>query len=364
MAEKPDENQPAIIEVVNERGQPDMMRPISEKDMFISGQIDVKAFPELGNIDQSVIKSIYSHCTDLNILVVGTTGSGKSSILNALVGSEVFKEGDTLDSCTEHIVPQKTESLNSLRVWDSPGLLDGKNCDSKYLKQIDSILEKFQPGDLILFCIRAEVRFTRGNDDIKAMLKLKRKFGTKFSKNLVIALTHADSISGRAGTKDKKEYYQDRIREFKEKIRDILKTDLKLSHEMAENIQIIPVQHHSGGNTLPDGTRWLSSLWFGCLSSVPNVIGQAKWIDVLRDRIVDTPDPDSEKARHQLVLADEFLPERLLELKTKYQKIGGFLGFLGGPMAVITIPMGIWAGSRYGEQEYLRDLQKAKETAA
>ena len=353
MATNAPDDQPAIVEA-----DIDAMRDMSEKEMLNTGQLDVKTFQELENIDQSVIKDIYNHCTDLHILVVGITGSGKSSLLNALVGSEVFEEGDTLDSCTEHVSAQKTECLNVLRVWDSPGLLDGKNKDSQYLREIGIILEKFSPGDLILFCIKAEARFRPGNDHIIAMLKLKKKFGTKFLKNLAIILTHVDNVTSRAGNKDKKQYYLDRIHEFKEKIRTVLKNDLKLSHEDAENIKIIPVQHLSGGDTLPDGTRWLSSLWFECLSSIPDIIGQAKWIEVLQDRIVDKPDSDPKKARYQLVLADEFLPKKLLELTTKYQKKGGVLGLLGGPLAVITIPMGIWVGRRYGEKKLLTELYK------
>ena len=83
---------------------------MSEKQIRISGQVDVKTFPELGNIDQSAIKDIYDQRTDLHILV-GITGSGKSSLL---VGSDVFEEGDI---CTEHVA---AKCLNVLRIWDSP----------------------------------------------------------------------------------------------------------------------------------------------------------------------------------------------------------------------------------------------------
>ena len=263
----------------------------------------------MAKINQEVIHAIYrSTGSDLNILVAGVTGSGKSSLANAIVGSDVFSEGGDLNACTEHVTHQKTEKLEVLRIWDSPGLLDGKNCDATYLKEIGCILNKFKPGDLILFCIRAQVRFRgdRSNEDILGMLKLKKAFGDTFVKNLVIVLTYADAIPGRAGRMDKKEYYKDRILEFKVKIRQALESQLKL--KTAENIQIIPVQHHTCGDTLPDGTRWLSSLWFECLNIVPDEYSQAKWIEHFQDRIVDTPDSDSEKARYQLVLADEFLP--------------------------------------------------------
>ncbi len=352
----------ALIEAVNQQ-EGDTVRSMSGTEVPISREVD-----------KQLIDDIYEHCTDLNILLAGVSGSGKSSLANALVGLDqnVFEEGGNLDHCTENVTSRKgTKQSKNMKIWDTPGLLDEINSDEKYLNEIKKIVDTFEPGDLILFCIEVKSRFrnVKTNDDIQAMLMLQEKLDNRFSTNLVIVLTHADQIIARAnGEKPKTEFYNDIIKDYKEKIRKALKDDLNLNAEMVKQIPIIPVQHHNHQeilpdgkriykSTLPDGTRWLSALWCACFHATSNNISKSKWIENLQDRIVDTPDPNTEKARHQIILLNDDFPETLQDYKKKYQKRGGLLGILGGPLMLITIPLGIWVGRQYGRKEYLLDLQ-------
>ncbi len=70
----------------------------------------------------------------LDVLLIGATGTGKSSTLNALFGTTVAKVG-------EGVVPETQEissySLHDyLRVHDSAGLGDGKAADVEHAKNI------------------------------------------------------------------------------------------------------------------------------------------------------------------------------------------------------------------------------------
>ena len=56
------------------------------------------------------------------MLVVGGTGAGKSSTINALFGSEVAKVGRYSDPETMEISSMELNKL--MRFWDSPGLGD------------------------------------------------------------------------------------------------------------------------------------------------------------------------------------------------------------------------------------------------
>ncbi len=380
MAMKPDE-QPAITQAeangINMALKPDQeadeMREDADEmrdepnpnEMVISGKLNKCDYPELEKIDEATIETIYEKCTDLNIIVAGVTGSGKSSLANAIVGAEMFKEGTNLHRCTEHVAPRRSKNVHFLRVWDSPGLFDGTNQDKKYLKEIRCVLKKFQPGDLMVFCIEAKARFNKSgknNKELEVLLKMKKKFGNEFFKSMVIALTFVDTIVSRTKRAKRREHYETTIRQYETDIREALERYVKVERDLAQRIPIFPVQHQENvGDTLPDGARWLSAFWFGCLDAIPDIIGQAKWLKYFEQRIVDEPDPDPEIARRQLVLLDDFLPEELLEIRRKYKKRGIALAvILGGPLMLLTIPMGIWAGRKYGEKQYLEEKSKKK----
>lgn len=84
----------------------------------------------------------------INLMVTGATGCGKSSTINALFNTEVAKVGVGVDPETMDI--QKYE-LDNLILWDSPGLGDGKDADSRHTKNIISKLhEQDKDGNLLI----------------------------------------------------------------------------------------------------------------------------------------------------------------------------------------------------------------------
>ena len=56
----------------------------------------------------------------LDVLVVGGTGAGKSSTINAMFEREVAKVGRSYEPETMKI--ESTELNDCIRFWDSPGL--------------------------------------------------------------------------------------------------------------------------------------------------------------------------------------------------------------------------------------------------
>ena len=84
----------------------------------------------------------------LNIMITGATGSGKSSTINAMFRREVAKVGVGVDPETMDITKY---TINNMILWDSPGLGDGKEADTRHAKNIISKLnERDSDGNALI----------------------------------------------------------------------------------------------------------------------------------------------------------------------------------------------------------------------
>ena len=106
-----------------------------------------------------VEKALKDHYDErkLKILVCGKTGTGKSTLLNTLLGQNLFAIGGLGDSPTfgfTPVTPKVTSVCTSiqnvfLEIFDSPGLQDGTDNDQEYL---DDMHSKCRDVDLVLYC--------------------------------------------------------------------------------------------------------------------------------------------------------------------------------------------------------------------
>lgn len=97
---------------------------------------------------------------ELNIMITGATGCGKSSTINALFNTDVAKVGVGVDPETMDITKYE---LNSLILWDSPGLGDGKQKDNQHAKNIINKLNELDENgnsliDLVLVILDGSTR--------------------------------------------------------------------------------------------------------------------------------------------------------------------------------------------------------------
>lgn len=109
---------------------------------------------------KNLLKKLRNFCnTETNIMIVGATGSGKSSTINALFACgenegmtnthiEVAKVGSKVDPETKDIEKYK---IGNLVLWDTPGLGDGAEADSHHKEVITELLrEKDDDGNMLI----------------------------------------------------------------------------------------------------------------------------------------------------------------------------------------------------------------------
>ena len=127
----------------------------------------------------------------INLLVIGATGCGKSSTINALFDLEIAKVGYGVDPETMNI--EKYE-LDNLILWDSPGLGDSPEADMQHSRNIiKKLKEQDQDGhaliDLVLVIIDGSSR------DMGTSYELINKViipNMKEKKRILIAINQCD----------------------------------------------------------------------------------------------------------------------------------------------------------------------------
>ena len=139
----------------------------NESELEKHNKIDFVAFKDIDDICQTIMFQIENSAElsendkkilrtrlqklqeqELNIMLVGATGAGKSSTINALFGDEVAKVGYGVDSQTNKI---EKFVLGKITLWDTAGLGDSVENDKIYKKQITDMLHtKDQFGNALI----------------------------------------------------------------------------------------------------------------------------------------------------------------------------------------------------------------------
>ncbi|KAF9004208.1 P-loop containing nucleoside triphosphate hydrolase protein [Cyathus striatus] len=139
---------------------------------------------------------------DIVVAIMGPTGAGKSTFVNALLGKQKMKVGHQLESCTanlEHeIVPHPTLPNRRLVILDTPGFDDTEVDDAEILRRISvwlglSYAKRMKLGGVIYLHEISQTRMlgtSRQNLDM-----FKELCGTEAMKSVILGTTKWTDVS-------------------------------------------------------------------------------------------------------------------------------------------------------------------------
>ena len=179
----------------------------------------------------------------VNIMLVGATGSGKSSTINALFDMNVAKVGIGVDPETTTI---SNFVLDNLTIWDSPGLGDGVDRDKAItrdiIRKLNELGEDGKPIiDLVMVIMDCSSKDLGTSYDLinKVLIPC---LGSEASKRIILCLNQCD-MAMKGNHWNKEENKPDEVlNEFLRKKADSVRTRIK----QGTGLDITPICYCAG----------------------------------------------------------------------------------------------------------------------
>ena len=198
----------------------------------------------------------------VKILVLGRTGSGKSTLINNILGRKIASVGHRPFPETSTVSVYKEEIHGvSVTVCDTPGLGDASGNEEDYMRKIKTSCDN---PDLVLYCLSMDN--TRWQtDDEEALKTVTKHLGNKIWEHSVLVLTLADRFVANYNLKNEV------VKAFEQRISDLellFKGALeKIGLQVKPKGNIYSAVSANDSRHLPGVSDWMGSLMTTCLAA-------------------------------------------------------------------------------------------------
>ena len=228
-----------------------------------------------------------SDSASVKILVLGRTGSGKSTLINNILGRKIAKVGHRPFPETKTVSVYQEEIHGvSVTVCDTPGLRDASGKEEEYMRKIKASCDD---PDLVIFCHSIDNPRWQ-TDDEEAFKTVTKHLGNKIWKHSVLVLTFADKFVANFPKNEIVNIFKERISDLEQLFKKAIE---KIGVEgVGINEKLYSAVSAKGPEHLPGVPNWMTGLVATCLA-VTHENGKEGFHQIMLGRLAN-PHPEDE----------------------------------------------------------------------
>ncbi len=248
-------------------------------------------------------------CNSFSFLTVGKTRAGKSTLLNALTGTTIFKGvGDRSTPGTKSISHYEFERNGvTITAWDSPGFEDFSGKEEDYKMELKRNCSEV---DLVLYCISMEdTRCINLKEDTSSLKQITEALSVNVWNKGVFVFTYANMLQRRLQLNkgNVEDAFANRIDLWIKKLHEALR-DTGVDDAIIKRIPIVPAGHYRKKHIC--GRRyWLSFLWIVMLNAVKDEHAKLSLQKANEDRFVSESDGEISSPTSLVITESTLTPD-------------------------------------------------------